>query len=60
MLGWLQRFEPLAPEHNLETLKAAAAAGFKDADKIDRDRAFAPLRSDDEFRRLMTELRESP
>jgi hypothetical protein len=24
LLGWLQRFEPLAPDHSLETLKAAA------------------------------------
>jgi serine/threonine-protein kinase len=44
----------------VESLRAAAAAGFKDADRLDRDRAFAPLRSDDAFRQLMTELRGPP
>jgi serine/threonine protein kinase/tetratricopeptide (TPR) repeat protein len=44
----------------VETLRAAAVAGYKDADRLDRDRAFAPLRSDDMFRQLMTELRGPP
>ena len=43
----------------VDALRAAVANGFRDAERIDRDREFAPLRSDPEFQRLMTELRRS-
>jgi hypothetical protein len=41
----------------VDALRAAVANGFRDAGRIDRE--FAPLRSDPEFQRLMTELRRS-
>jgi serine/threonine-protein kinase len=44
----------------VETLRAAVANGFTDAARIDRDRAFAPLRSDPDFQELMAGLRRSP
>jgi serine/threonine-protein kinase len=44
----------------VETLRAAVANGFTDAARIDRDRAFGPVRSDPEFRELMAGLRRLP
>jgi hypothetical protein len=44
----------------VETLRAAVANGFTDAGRIDRDRAFAPVRSDPDFQALMARLRRSP
>jgi serine/threonine-protein kinase len=41
----------------VETLRAAVANGFTDAGRIDRDRAFAPVRSDPGFQALMAGLR---
>jgi serine/threonine protein kinase/tetratricopeptide (TPR) repeat protein len=43
----------------VDTLRAAAANGFTDVAKLDRERAFAPVRSDPEFRRLTDELRRA-
>jgi hypothetical protein len=45
LLGWLQRFEPLAPDHSLETLKAAAQDATLDREigTIERQ-LFAPGR----------------
>ena len=43
----------------VDTLRAAAANGFTDVEKLDRERAFAPVRSDPEFRRLTDELRRA-
>ncbi len=37
-------------------LREAAAAGFKDAQKVRDERAFAPLRSDQEFRAILSDL----
>ena len=45
LLGWLQRFEPLAPDHSLETLKTAAGDNALDQElgAIERQ-LFAPDR----------------
>ena len=43
----------------VDTLRAAAAHGFADVGKLDRERAFALLRTDPEFKRLTDELRRA-
>jgi serine/threonine-protein kinase len=44
----------------VEFLRAAVENGFTDAGRIDRDRAFGPVRSDPEFQALMDRLRPPP
>jgi serine/threonine protein kinase len=43
-------------DHALAVLRKAVAAGFKDADRLQKDKAFDPLRSNDAFRDLTREV----
>jgi hypothetical protein len=60
LLGWLQRFEPLAPEYSLETLKAAARDATLDQEigAIERQ-LFAPDRGSGSWSRAQLSRRVS-
>jgi serine/threonine protein kinase len=44
----------------LETLRQAISAGFKDVEHLKKDKDFDPLRSRDEFKKLLSELEVKP